>query len=110
MMQSVWIQVYIDDKPEPKYRDWKLAVWDYTTDRLVWGLTWEDEPTHMCYSLKESPPLPAIKRRREKFKENADTNWLYWFFDVGYKLRVTLADLENALWKLGIRDEATETL
>lgn len=111
MPQNVPIQVYIKDILEPKL-NWQLGVWDYTKDRKVWGLLYSDSPTVMSYDLERTPPKDHIERRKKKFEEEPDRDWLRWYFDVGRKLYVTLDDLEEACKELGIWDtnETTETV
>jgi hypothetical protein len=108
------IQVYIKGEAQnPGY--WNLGVWDYTTNRPAWGLCTDEFPTHMCYSLLESPPKPVVENRMSLFKEEPEEDengysWNYWFFDVGRRLYVTLPDLKAACVELGIWDGTSEAV
>lgn len=104
-MISTPIQIYIKDRPKTMRDTWQLGIWDYTEKTKVWGLVFDGKCTHMCYSLIDSPPLPAITERRKKFELDPDPIWLCWYFDVGRGLNVTLDDLERCLAELGIRRE-----
>ena len=44
------IFVYQDDKAINTYQNWALGLW-FMAGRQIWGLTYYDDATHMCYEL-----------------------------------------------------------
>lgn len=82
--------------PVPVWQNGKLTEdrWGLAVDigRDVWGLAWDGQLTHMCYSFEGAPPAEAVERVREG-------GW--WSFDVGRDLRVSVGDLERAFRELG---------
>lgn len=79
---------------------WSIGKWEYTPDRYVWGLMYNNTPTHMNYGFDYAEPTNAVKQAR---KRHPDFPW--WSFDAGRQLYVKLDDLEAALKKLALWKE-----
>jgi hypothetical protein len=95
---QVPIDLYINNKLITR-EEWTLGYWEYTPNRIVWGLIVDGSPTHMCYGIDYAEPKDSVDKVREYGK---------YYFDAGGNGRpiyVTAKDLERGFKALGIWDE-----
>jgi hypothetical protein len=86
------VPVYVNDELQT-HKDWALNLWQASPEdnRLVLGLAYRGDVTHMCYELN-SLDIEALI-----YKTAVDT----WFFDAG-KIYMRREDLKVAFKALGI--------